>query len=166
MLTRDQQILIKRAQAQAKIGDAEYRDAVALVSGIADCRSSKDARLTDGHLDKLMAYFEAIYWRKVAVESGAVSRCLQGHLKPGAVFQKPGYWASKNQTGNTSRDRYVDGTKRSEAADLEAELGKLGYGSTYVAAIQRNIRPFSQVAYVAALKRTLNAKQKATNCPF
>jgi hypothetical protein len=160
MLTRDQQILIKRAQAQAQISDDEYREAVALVSGMPDCRSSKDKRLTDGHLDKIVAYFEAIYWRKVD-ELGAASSC-----KPNAIFRQRGYWANKNQRGNTSRDRFVANDKQSEAADLEHQLHALGFGLGYVQAIQRNIQPFTMVAYVAALKRTLKAKQKAANCPF
>lgn len=162
MLTRDQQILIKRAQAQAKISDDEYREAVAMISGMPDCRSSKDKRLTDGHLDNLLSYFEAIYWRKAdQPEIG-----LQGHLNARAVFVKRGYWASKNQRGNTSRDRFVTAEKQTEAADLEQELHALGFGLSYVQAIQRNIVPFSQVAYVAALKRTLEAKKRAAICPF
>ena len=165
MLTRDQIILVKRAQAQAKITDEEYRDAVALISGMPDCRSSKDKRLTDGHLDNLLSYFEAIYWRKVD-QTPAGATGLQGHLNPRAVFLKRDYWASKNKRGNTSRDRYVTAEKQTEAADLEQELHALGFGLSYVQAIQRNIVPFTQVAYVAALKRTLAAKKHAANCPF
>ena len=134
----------------------------AMISAMPDCRSSKDKRLTDGHLDNLLSYFEAIYWRKAdQPETG-----LQGHLNPRAVFVKRGYWASKNQRGNTSRDRFVTAEKQTEAADLEQELHALGFGLSYVQGIQRNIVPFSQVAYVAALKRTLNAKKHAANCPF
>jgi hypothetical protein len=161
MISRAQQILIKRAQAQARIGDEEYRDAVALVSGIADCRSSKDKRLTDGHVDKLLSYFETIYWKQV--DAGEP---LKDHFKPIAVFRKRGYWASKNQKGNTSRDRYMDASKQTEAADLEAQLYALGFGLSYVQAIHRRIQPFTQAAYVAALKRTLDAKKRAANCPF
>lgn len=51
MITRAQQILLKRAQAQAGLDDADYRDAIEAVSGIPGCRSSKDSRLTDRHID-------------------------------------------------------------------------------------------------------------------
>ena len=61
MLSRRQQILLKRAQREAALDDAEYRDALATVSG---CRSSKDPEFTDRHLDVALAYFEAIHWRK------------------------------------------------------------------------------------------------------
>jgi hypothetical protein len=54
---------LKRAQAQAALDDADYREAIATVSGITDCRSSTDARLSDRNVDILMAYFEAIYWK-------------------------------------------------------------------------------------------------------
>ncbi|MBE0541611.1 MAG: hypothetical protein IH623_09510, partial [Verrucomicrobia bacterium] len=47
MLSRAQQILLKRAQREAALDDAEYRDALATVSG---CRSSKDMEFTDRHL--------------------------------------------------------------------------------------------------------------------
>jgi hypothetical protein len=157
MSSRDQQIMIKRAQLQAALSDDEYRDAIAMVSGMADCRSSKDGRLTDGHIDNLMAYMEAIYWRKVD---------LQQPCKAGAIFQQRGYWANKNQRGNTSRDRYVAKEKSDEATALENELHALGFGLAYVSAIQRNIQPFTMLAYVAALKRTLKAKQRAANRPF
>jgi hypothetical protein len=143
MLSRDQQILIKRAQAQARISDAEYRDSVALVSGMPDCRSSKDPRLTDGHLDKLVAYFETIYWGQVD------ARGLKDHLKPNAIFRQPGYWANKNKRGNTSRDRYVAADQQAEATALEDQLHDLGFGLGYIQAIQRNIQPFTMVAYVA-----------------
>ncbi len=154
MSSRAQQILIKRAQQQAALTDAEYRDAIALVSGMEDCRSSKDPRLTDGHVDKLLSYIEAIYWMNVDAGS------LQPSCKPGAVFRERGFWATKNRTGNTSRDRYTEAHFTREVADLEAELNTLGFGLKYLAAIQNNIRPFSLIKYAGALKRTLASKRK------
>ena len=104
-----------------------------------------------------MAYMEAIYWRKVD---------LQQHCKAGSIFQQRGYWANKNQRGNTSRDRYVAKEMGADATALENELHALGFGLAYVSAIQRKIQPFCMLAYVAALKRTLKAKQRAANQPF
>jgi len=65
MLSRPQQILLKRAQAEAALPDPDYRSAIATISGMADCRSSKDPRLTDRHVDNLLSYLEAIHWRQV-----------------------------------------------------------------------------------------------------
>lgn len=159
MLTRPQQILIKKAQREAGLADAEYRQALADVSGIADCRSSKDARLTDEHLDALMSYFEAIYWRKVDTEDwhlhGPCNRVAD-------VFKQRGFWASRNRKGETSRDRFVARSLQDQAGALEQELADLGYGLAYCRAIQNRIQPFSLVNYVGALKRTLASKQRAT----
>ena len=90
MLSRAQQILLKRAQREAGLLDGDYREALQTVAG---CQSSKDADLTDRHLDKLLAYFEAIYWR--AVNAGQLQPCC----KTTAVFRQPGYWAAKNTAG-------------------------------------------------------------------
>jgi hypothetical protein len=62
MLSRAQQILLKRAQREAGLQDDEYRDALEVVTG---CRSSTDRDFTDRHLDLCLSYFEAIFWRKV-----------------------------------------------------------------------------------------------------
>ena len=161
MLTRAQQILIKRAQAQAGLDDAEYRTSVATVSGMEDCTSSKDARLTDAHVDNLLSYFEAIFWRRV--DSGE----LQPTCKPDAVFRQRGYWAGKNQRGHTSRDRYVDASLQGDVKQLESDLTSLGYGFAYLQAIQNRIRPFSLVKYRSALVRTLDSKRtRLDNQPF
>jgi len=120
-----------------------------------DCRSSKDARLTDGHVDKLLAYFEAIHWQRV--DSGEV----QPSCKPDAVFRQRGYWARKNTRGNTSRDRYADSRYQDLVSGLETELNKLGYGLAYLRAIQNHIQPFTLAKYAVALKRTLAFKQKS-----
>lgn len=163
MLSRPQQILLKRAQQEAALADADYREAIATVSGMADCRSSTDRRLTDGHMDGLLGYFEAIHWRKV--DAGE----LQSACKPDAVFRQRGFWAGKNRRGNTSRDRYVQRDLSAQIQSLEQELHELGYGLKYCQAIQQKLRVngvFSQAAYLGALSRTLKAKQKTATQPF
>lgn len=154
MLTRAQQILLKRAQHEAGLDDPDYRTAVATVSGMPDCTSSKDARLTDAHLDNLLSYFEAIHWRKVDAAE------LQPSCKPDAVFRQRGFWATRNRRGDTSRDRHARDAAAHEVNRLEDELMKLGYGLAYLSTIQNNIVPFSVVLYAAALKRTLAAKRR------
>ena len=154
MLSRPQQIMLKRAQAAAGLTDDEYRDAIETVSALPDCRSSKDPRLTDRHMDRLMGYFEAIHWR--GVDSGA----LQPSSKPNAIFRQRGFWASRNPAGNTTRDRYAASSVEAEIAMMEAELSQLGFGFGYLAAIRSNIYPFSKMNYCAALRRTLAAKRR------
>lgn len=150
MLTRPQQITLKRAQQQAGIADQEYRETLAFLSKLPGCSSSTDPRLTDEHFDILMAYFEAIYWNR------------QDRPAPGATspFRQKGYWARKNPKGNTSRDRYTDETIGAEIAKLENELNSLGFGFRYTQTIQNKIQPFSLFKYKAALERTLQAKRK------
>lgn len=154
MLSRWTQILIKRAQMEAHIDDADYREAVETVSALPGCRSSKDARLTDRHVDLLLAYFEAIHWR--GVDAGA----FQPSCKANAVFRQRGYWASKNPQGNTSRDRFADADLRGLVEQLEAELLTLGVGPAYLQGIQNRIEPFSLAYYRAALNRTIKARRR------
>ena len=116
MLSRHQQILLKRAQREAALDDAEYREALETVSG---CRTSKDARLTDRHLDIAMAYLEAIHWQKVDRHE------LQPSCKPDAVFRQRGYWAGKNTRQETSRDRYNGMNLEGEIRALESSLQRL-----------------------------------------
>lgn len=164
MLSRSQQILLKRAQRQAGIDDAEYRDALEHFAGV---RTSTAEELIDEHLDLLLAYFEAIYWR--AVEAGT----LQPPCNRSEPFQKPGYWAGKNPRGNTSRDRYnVEGLGR-EIASLESRLASLGYGPSYCASIKDRVIPTAHsgwpaglAKYRAALERTLASKQRLAFKPF
>ena len=158
MLSRAQQILVKRAQREAGLNDAEYREALEVVSG---CRSSADARMTDRQCDLVLGYFEAIYWRRV--DAGE----LQGACKPNAVFRQRHYWAQKNSRQESSRDRYAAATVRQVIADLEGALGALGFGAAYCAAIRATVTegrtdPRSLHAYKAALQRTLRAKEKKT----
>jgi hypothetical protein len=159
MVTRPQQILIKRAQREAGLVDAEYRDALETVSG---CRTTTDPRMTDRHVDLALAYFEAIYWR--GVDSGA----LPGPCKADAIFRQRGFWAAKNPGNSTSRDRYATNAVTEEIAHLESALADLGFSAAYCAAIREKIAPgcedvHSLHLYKAALRRTLKAKQKKAN---
>jgi hypothetical protein len=157
MLTRAQQILLKRAQAEAGIDDADYRAVLAVVSALPDCHSSTDRRLTDEHLDRLLAYFEAIYWR--AVDAGEIVYSYA----PGRVFRARQFWARKNTKGSNSRDRYNAESLQAQVASAEAELIALGYGLAYLQGIQNRVRcdqaEFKLIDYLAALRRTLRAKQ-------
>jgi hypothetical protein len=156
MLSRPQQILLKRGQREAALPDAEYREALETVSS---CRSSKDPAMTDRHLDLLMGYFEAIHWRKV------VAGELQPSCSPTAVFRQRGYWAKKNPGQQTSRDRFTQSTIEREIAGLEAALASLGFGEGYCASIrQKSIHgrrdAHALFLYRAALRRTLAAKER------
>jgi hypothetical protein len=154
VISRAQQILLKRAQAQAGLDDGDYRDAIESVAGMAGCRSSKDARLTDSHVDRLMGYFEAIYWR--GVDAGA----LQEPSKVNAVFRQRGFWGSRNPAGNTSRDRFTGASMEGKIEAAEAELAALGFGPGYLAAIRRRMGVVRLIVYLAALNRTLRAKRR------
>lgn len=161
MLSRTQQILLKRAQREAGLNDEDYREALELATG---CRSSRDVRFSDRHLDVALAYFEAIHWR--GVDAGT----LQPSCKPNAVFRQRGYWASKNTKQETSRDRFNGRNQGAQITDLEAQLSKLGFGAGYCSAIRRNVCHGRDDAhalhqYRVALERTLKAKSKATLAP-
>jgi hypothetical protein len=157
MLSRAQQILLKRAQREAGLNDAEYREALQMVAG---CRSSKDSHLDDRKLDCLLAYFEAIHWH--AVDAGS----LQPSCTRNAVFRQRGYWAAKNNRQETSRDRFNGRNQGAEIRDLEADLADLGFGADYCTEIRRKVCRGREDAhalyqYRAALERTLKAKSKA-----
>lgn len=159
MLSRPQQILLKRAQKEAALDDSDYRQAIALVSGVEDCCSSKDHRLTDRHLDLLLGYFEAIHWRKV--DSGE----LQPSCKSDAVFRQRHFWAQKNTRQENSRDRFTASKLANEISDLEHALSELGFGAPYCAGIRERVTGSRSDAhalhqYKAALRRTLSAKRK------
>ena|ERR1700733_7362397 len=156
MISRAQQILLKRAQREAALSDDEYRDALQTV---ADCRSSTSPALTDRHLDKLLAYFEAIHWR--AVDAGT----LQPRSSAAAVFRQRGYWAAKNTSQETSRDRFTGQNLGQTVADLESQLAEFGCSAGYCAAIRKNVTKGRDDAralhlYRAALERTLKAKSR------
>ena len=102
-------------------------------------------------------------------EQAAPGTGLQASCKPDAIFRQRGYWAGKNPSGNTSRDRYADGDLTAEITQVENELSKHGYGLPYFKAIQNNLRRnggFSPAAYLGAIKRTLAAKLRKAGQPF
>jgi hypothetical protein len=161
-MTRDQQILLKRAQREAGLDDAEYRDAIEAATGIAGCRSSKDRRLTDVHIDRLLAYFEAIYWRKVDLGQ------LQAPCKSDSVYRVRGFWAARNTRQENSRDRYTRGRLAGQIAALEMALEQLGFGAAYCSGIRTKLGAAASTVqglflYRAALERTLRAKRRASN---
>ncbi len=156
MLSRPQQVILKRAQREAGLADEEYRDALQMIAG---CRTSTAPVMTDRHLDKLLAYLEAIHWR--GVDAGT----LQRSSSPTAVFRQRGYWAAKNTLTETSRDRYNHLNLGKEIADLERQLAALGFGKLYCDGIRSNTAKGRDGAhalhlYRAALKRTLSAKAR------
>lgn len=161
MISRAQQILMKRAQREAELPDDEYRDALEAVSGF---RSSKSLGLTDRHVDLFLAYLEAILWRKV--DAGT----MQPNCKPDAIFQQRGFWAARNTRQETSRDRYITSGLAAEIARLEVGLEELGFGRPYLDAIKNAVARGhglrDQHAYKAALQRTLRAKQNAAERDF
>lgn len=115
MLTNPQKALLKRAQRAAGLPDDEYREAIATVTGMDDCRSSTDPRLTDAHLDRLMAYLEAIQNRREAAMGG-------GTAAPAT------YWQGKNPKGCTSRDRHGSAALEGAIRRLEAAMQARGKG--------------------------------------
>ena len=160
MLSRPQQILLKRAQREAELSDGDYRDALQTITGR---RSSTSPALTDRHLDMLLAYFEAIHWH--AADAGK----LQPSCSPAAVFRQRGYWASKNTRQETSRDRFNGANLNDEITALESKLAALGFDAAYCAGILKNVTKGRDEAhalhlYRAALTRTLNAKARRAEC--
>lgn len=154
MLTNPQKAILKRAQRECGMSDDEYRDTLEL---ICCCRSSTSLAMTNKHLDKLLAYFEAVWSRGVAA----------GTLRPSgsanAVFKTPGYWAAKNTRLETSRDRFTKSNLGQTVADLEGQLAAIGCGWGYCAAIRQNVtkgRTDDRALhlYRVALERTLKAK--------
>jgi hypothetical protein len=160
MLSRPQQILLKRAQREAGLSDEDYRDALQTITGH---RSSTSPALIDQHLDMLLAYFEAIHWHAVDVGK------LQPSCSPSAVFRQRGYWASKNTRQETSRDRFKGVNIKDEIAALEGKLAALGYDARYCAGIRNNVTKGRDDAhalhlYRAALTRTLDSKARRAEC--
>lgn len=151
MLTRPQIVLLKRAQHDAGISDSDYRDSLHLM---ADVSSSKDPKVTDEHLDKLLAWFEAIYWRMPAAER-----------RRSQIFQRPGYWAAKNNRQENSRDRFSAVVVKQDIAELERQLKEWGCGEHYLAAICMKVRGdqggvMGLTRYRHALSRTLAARER------
>lgn len=162
MLTKPQIWTIKAAQRQAGIRDDEYRQTLAELFGV---NTSKDPALGDDAFDVLMSYFEAIYWR--GVDSGALQPPCTGK----ETFRQRGYWAAKNPAGNTSRDRYAGDALHEEIEEAESRLVILGFGQSYLSAIRHRVcgesnSPPRLRAYLAALNRTLKAKEAKIAQPF
>jgi hypothetical protein len=158
MLSRAQQILLKRAEREAGLSNDDYRDALEMIAG---CRSSTSPALTDRHLDKLLGFFEAIHWR--AVDAGT----LQPSGSATAVFRQRGFWAARNTNQETSRDRFNGLNSGRAVADLEKEMAALGFGQGYCASIRTKVTHgrddvHALHLYCAALQRTLKAKSRRT----
>lgn len=156
MLTNPQKAILKRAQREAGLSDEDYRDALQAVTGH---RTSTAPALTDRHLDKVLAYLEAIHWH--AVDAGT----LQPSGSASAVFRQRGYWATKNTSQETSRDRYNGRNQGGQITALEASLAAIGFGAGYCAAIRKNVCKGRTDAhalhlYEVALERTLKAKRR------
>ena len=157
MLTNDQKSLLKRAQRQAGITDAEYRETLQRVAGVL---SSTDPRLGDSHLDTLLGLFEAIHWR--AVDAGTLPKPDPANVW--LPFRSRGYWARKNRPGDTSRDRHVARQLADEIGQMEDQLTEKGFGGEYLAGIWNRVIGCQRVTptrlgqYRRALERTLHAK--------
>ena len=153
MLSKSQMMRLQMARRQAGIEEAEYRDMLAHIFD--GCVSSTDPRLTNEHWDRIIAFWEAVYFRKLD----------RKEVKPpgrNAMFQKRGYWAQKNKRGNTSRDRFTSNDLAGQIAAAEARLLALGKGPHYCAAIRSRIggdaaSPLQQRKYLAALEKTTEA---------
>jgi hypothetical protein len=91
---------------------------------------------------------------------------LQPSCKANAVFRQRVYWVSKNLKGNTSRDKFGQSNLQPQVDELERELTEMGYGFTYLRAIQNKIQPFSLAKYPGALNRTVKAKRRKAGQPF
>lgn len=154
MLSTAQIKTLKMAQRQAGIGDEEYRGHLLEFFGVT---TSKAPDLGDDAWDVLLSFFEAIYWR--GVKAGVLQRPCKGN----EVFRVEGYWAAKNPSGNTSRDRYTGENLQTEIEELEAALYRLGCSLSYVTAIRNRVcqgryTPPQQRSYSTALQRTLTAR--------
>jgi hypothetical protein len=149
------------------LSDAEYRDALQMIAGVT---TSTDKTIGDRHLDKLLSYFEAIYWRKIDAKE------LSHAPRPYDPFRARNYWASKNTAASTSRDRHIAKDLVADIQSLEEQLNDLGYHAGYCQKILDTVlKGGSRVPnahqlslYRAALQRTLTAKKRkdphAQNC--
>jgi len=152
MISRAEQIWLKRAQSAAGIADPEYRESL---DRFAHVRSSTDPRMTHDQFERLMGYFEAIHWR--LRESGAA--------QPSDVFRRRGYWAERCHDGDRNRARYAMHQQTDQIHELERDLIGSGVSVDYLDGIRaramRNARhPDTRdlSAYRAALRRTLAAR--------
>jgi len=156
MLSNPQKSLVKRAQRQAAVPEEDYRDMWRVVTGWMDCDTSTDPRLGDVHMDRMMGYLEAIYWRRV--QEGT----LQPVSKPNAPFLKEGFWKNRNKAQSTSRDRYQKQRITESVHDLERRLLAAGYPPQKISAIKGKLRYHDEWALKSALHRTLMFLLKQT----
>lgn len=151
-LTNAQKSLCKRAQRQADVPDAEYREAWRQITGLADCDTSTDPRLGNRELDKMMSYMEAIYWRRIDERTLQVGAYNRHH-----PFRTRGYWSARNRKIETSRDRFLAGAASGNVIGLERNLSLAGYDPKNLEGIRRRMDGKTPFAHRAALQRTLNA---------
>ena len=156
MLSNPQKSLVKRAQRQAAVPEEEYRDMWRMVTGWEDCDTSTDPRLGDVHVDRMMGFLEAIFWRRV--QEGA----LQPASKANAPFLKEGFWKNRNKAQSTSRDRYQKQRITTSIHELETKLQAAGYPMQKIIAIKRKLRYHDDWAVKSALHRTLMFLLKQT----
>jgi hypothetical protein len=158
MLSADQKKLIKMAQRDLGLPDDEYRETLRSFFGVESCTAPE---LGDEHLDKLLKFWEAVYWREVDRQRGGEGHTSASALPitfPSRVFSTKGFWQARNQPGNTSRDRYIQLGIEAEIGAAELQLRRFGLPPSYCHAIRAKIK--NPYQYLAALKRTIAAKQK------
>jgi hypothetical protein len=164
MISNREKGLIHRGANEAGIDPIEYRETLLKISG---CYSSTDAAFTHRHVDKIMAYFEAICWN---------GRDRNELPLPGqkSVFIKRGYWQGKNPSEETSRDRWNHHELQAKIDAAEAELQDMGFHPGYIRAIQKRLGYNPDVApdlqsmarYASAIAHTVKAKQAKIEQPF
>ncbi len=156
MLSPAQRRLLKMAQREAHLPDAEYREELQRLAGV---DSSTAATWTDEQFDCVMAYFEAIHSNKVR------QGLIEPSYSPRSVFRQAGYWAAKNSRGNTSRDRYTASQLGEMIQNTEIKLaGQIsGNATNYLARVRETVVGnrvgiAAERDYLAALQRTLASK--------
>src|SRR3954463_1617304 len=130
MLSNDQKAVLKRAQREARLSDAEYRECVETVSGLT---TSMAPEFSDRHLVKALAFLEAIFWRKVDLKE------LPGPANREAVFSTRDFWKSRNTQMETSRDRFAAEQARLRIQAFEEGLAEFGCGADYCATIRQKV---------------------------
>jgi hypothetical protein len=128
-LTKSQKIILHQAKRQAVLDDTEYRDLLEHIGG-PGVRSSTDPKLDNRHLDKILAFMEAIYWRKV--DAGQVEH----EFNPKHTFRNRGFWAQRNTAQETTRDRFNTAELAAAIQELEAEAPQMGNHPNYIDAIK------------------------------
>lgn len=155
-LSNKQKALVKQAQRDAGLSDAEYRESWRVISGQLSVISSTDPRLTDEHFDAFMRYVEAIYWRQYDQRIADDPLAMREWT---AVFNVRGYWRLKNNRRENSRDRFINDTLGRDIIELERQMAELGCGPAYCDAIRLKVGGTLRT-YTAALRRTLKSKRK------